>query len=181
MIRLACDARSGACQIGFVHAKRRLGFGELDVGLPQRLVGPFVDVGAKDVHAFGELGPLVPLGRVLHLSRIPAAWDLSSVIEIEKRPRHGNFVPAAARSGARSRRGRARVLLFSMRRPRTVRPASMRLERTARASPSLCRCDWPSGTAGRSPLPSGPRQIFTSTSSRMWRQSVFSAICLASA
>ena len=48
-------------QIGFVNAEGGLAFAELDVGFPQLLVGPVVDVAAKNVSAFTELGPIVPL------------------------------------------------------------------------------------------------------------------------
>jgi hypothetical protein len=48
-------------QIGFLNAEGRLGFAELDVGLPQLLVSPVVDVAAKNVSAFTELGPIVSL------------------------------------------------------------------------------------------------------------------------
>ena len=51
-------------QFGLVYPERRFGLGELDVRLPQRLVGPLGDIGAQDVDAFGEVDPLGPVGAV---------------------------------------------------------------------------------------------------------------------
>jgi len=45
-------------QVGFMNAEGSLRFAELDVGLPQLLVSPVVDVAAQDVSAFTELGPI---------------------------------------------------------------------------------------------------------------------------
>lgn len=51
-------------QVGLVHAEGGFGLSELDIGSPQRFVGPFCDVGAKDVHAFGKACPVGPVGTV---------------------------------------------------------------------------------------------------------------------
>ena len=48
-------------QIGFLNPEGGFGFAELNVGLPQLFVGPVVDVAAKNVSAFTELGPIIPL------------------------------------------------------------------------------------------------------------------------
>lgn len=48
-------------QIGFLNPEGGLGFAELNVGLPQLLVGPVVDVAAKNVSALAELDPIIPL------------------------------------------------------------------------------------------------------------------------
>lgn len=46
-------------QLILVNAEVGLGLGELDVGSPQLLVAPVLDVGAQHVGAFGDSGPLV--------------------------------------------------------------------------------------------------------------------------
>jgi hypothetical protein len=48
-------------QIGLVNAKRSFCFGELDIGLPKRLIAPSADVGTQDVEAFAEPRPVGPL------------------------------------------------------------------------------------------------------------------------
>ena len=48
-------------KIRFLNAEGGLGFAELNVGLPQLLIGPVVDIAAQDVSAFAEPGPVVPL------------------------------------------------------------------------------------------------------------------------
>ena len=50
-----------------------LSFAELDVGLPQLLVSPVVDVAAQDISAFTELGPIVPLRAFAPLKLYPSA------------------------------------------------------------------------------------------------------------
>jgi hypothetical protein len=50
--RLALMAAWLDRQLAFVDAEGDLGFGELDVGLPQRLGGPVADVGAQHAAAF---------------------------------------------------------------------------------------------------------------------------------
>lgn len=47
-------------QIGFMDTESRLGFTQLNVGPPQLLIRPLLDVTAQDVSAFGEFAPLVP-------------------------------------------------------------------------------------------------------------------------
>ena len=44
-----------------MNAKGGLGFAERDIGLPQLFVSPVVNITAKKVSAFGELGPIIPL------------------------------------------------------------------------------------------------------------------------
>ena len=46
-------------QLVFVDAEGGFGLGELDVGLPQLLVAPVLDVGAQHVGAFRDGGPIV--------------------------------------------------------------------------------------------------------------------------
>lgn len=48
-------------QVGFLDAESSLGFAELDVGFPQRLLGPVVDIAAQNVGAFAEPCPILPL------------------------------------------------------------------------------------------------------------------------
>ena len=70
-------------QIRFLNAEDSLGFAELDVGLPQLLVGPVVDVAAKNVSAFTEFGPILPLRAGAPLELDCRGVVLSSVSEIE--------------------------------------------------------------------------------------------------
>ncbi len=51
-------------QIGLLDAEGGLGFGQLDVGLPQRFIGPLADVGAQDVDPFSKPRPVGPVGTV---------------------------------------------------------------------------------------------------------------------
>jgi hypothetical protein len=59
-------------QIGFVNAEGGPRYAELDVGLPQLLVSPVVDVAAQDVSAFTELGPILPLRTFAPLELYPS-------------------------------------------------------------------------------------------------------------
>ena len=43
----------------FLNAERGLGLGELDIGLPELLIGPIVDVRTQKIGAFRERGPVV--------------------------------------------------------------------------------------------------------------------------
>jgi hypothetical protein len=43
----------------FLDAKSGLGVGELNIGLPELLIGPVVDVRAQKVGALGQRGPVV--------------------------------------------------------------------------------------------------------------------------
>ena len=52
-------------QLILLDAEGGLGLGELDVGLPELLVAPVVDVGAQQIGAFGECGPMVESGVVI--------------------------------------------------------------------------------------------------------------------
>ncbi len=58
--RLFVMADRADAQVGFVNTESGLRFAELDVGLPQLLVGPVVDITAQDVSALTELGPIRP-------------------------------------------------------------------------------------------------------------------------
>lgn len=69
-------------QVRFVNAEGGLCFAELDVGLPQLLVSPVVDVAAQDVSTFTELSPILPLRAFAPLELYPAASALSSPITI---------------------------------------------------------------------------------------------------
>ena len=46
-------------ELVFLDAKRGLGLGELDISLPELLIGPIVDVRAQKIGAFRERGPVV--------------------------------------------------------------------------------------------------------------------------
>jgi len=43
----------------FLDAERGLGLGELDISLPELLIGPIADVRAQKIGAFGKRGPVV--------------------------------------------------------------------------------------------------------------------------
>src|SRR5580692_7626664 len=53
-------------ELVFLNAECGLGLGELDVGLPQLLIAPITDVGAQQIGALRERGPVVEGGVVSH-------------------------------------------------------------------------------------------------------------------
>ena len=157
-------------QVALVNAESGFGFGELDVGSPQRLGRPVGDVGAQHVAAFAVARPVIPLRRALdQSSRTPPA---TTVVDEADRVASGGARVAPEQASDLAFGGAAvDRLLRPLDAPCRARQGGLDALAETRVHRlflllSLDRAHQQEGLA-----PSGPAQILTSTPSRTWRQS----------